>query len=446
MTAALLALGLSSTMVLGADPNDLDKMRQRMEGMEQELSSMRAQMSDQAQQIAKQEEQIRAYDAQVRQATLNTADVDAVVRKALADAERRSQLLPAPGQATAGYNNGFFISAGDAFTLRIRMLLMTRYTLNHQQDSGGDDDRGGFELARTRFGFFGNVIDPSWQFVLWTGYNNEAGTALLDTYVKKVFANGLSITAGQYKVPLWKEWLISETRLPMSERSLLNRFSGSYAQGVMLGYEKQRLHAYLSASDGLNSINTGALLEDTEGLALTGRVEWLVNGRWAQYADFEAWPGEEPLLVLAASGHYQQGEFGTDTVEPEILRWNLDGSLKVQRLGVLVAVLGNHQQDFQPVDQYGVLLQTGYLLTDSMEAHVRYEFGDSDIPGDEDLSILTVGIDHHWARHQVRLVADVGYAFNSVSAFWANPLAGYRADAPGENGQIVARMQVELNF
>jgi len=42
----------------------------------------------------------------------------------------------------------------------------------------------------------------------------------------------------------------------------------------------------------------------------------------------------------------------------------------------------------------------------------------------------------------------VGYAFNAVSAFWANgnSLADYRADSPGENGQIVARTQLQLSF
>lgn len=443
---AMLVVGISLPLAR-ADSNDLETMQRRMEEMDQELSVMRAQVAQQAEQIAQQEQQIRIYNAQARQSAISAAEVDEVVRQTIADADRRSQLLAADGQLNAGYNNGFFISSGDAFTLRIRGLLMTRYTYNHQRESlSGDDERSGFEMARTRFGFFGNVIDPSWQFVLWTGYSNDASVVLLDTFVKKTFDGGLSITAGQYKMPFWREWLISETRLPLAERSLLNRFGGGNVQGVMFGYEKNAIHAYLSASDGLNTGNTGALVEDTEGLALTGRVEWLVDGLWPQYVDTEAWPGDEPMLVLGAAVHYQKAESGTINVEPEIFRWTLDSSVKFNRFSVLAAVVGNHQDQAPEVDQLGVLGEVGYFLTSSMEAHLRYEWGDSDIDGDDDLSIVTVGLDRHWAKHQVRMIVDLGYAFNSVSTFWANPTPGYRADAPGEDGQIVARTQLELNF
>ena len=74
---------------------------------------------------------------------MKSADADALIRDMLLDAERRTQLMASPGNATAGYNNGFFIAAGDQFMLRIKGLLMIRYTQNHQEDSGGDDDRGG---------------------------------------------------------------------------------------------------------------------------------------------------------------------------------------------------------------------------------------------------------------------------------------------------------------
>jgi len=443
--AIILATGMGAVPVLAEDQSDLVTVQQRVAEMEKDLTSMRSQLQSQAAQIRIQDSQLRLYDEQSRAAGRAT-DVDKVVREVMADANERSRLLADSGGANAGYNNGFFITSGEGFTLRIRGLLMTRYTYDHQQGSGGDGDRGGFELARTRFGFFGNVIDPSWQFVLWTGYNADAGTTLLDAYIKKTFDNGVTLTVGQYKLPFWREWLISETRLPMSERSLLNRYGGSYTQGVMLGYEKDQLHAYASVSDGINALNANALTEDVEGVALTGRIEWLAAGKWVQYSDFEAWPGDEPLVVIGASAHYQNGEYGTSAQETEILRWNLDGTVKWKKLSVLAAVTGNYQDAVDSLDQYGTLVQLGYFLTDNMEAHLRYEWGRSDIAGEEDLSIVTIGVDRHWAKHQVRVVFDIGYAFNSVSPFWASQQAGWRADADGENGQIVVRTQFELNF
>jgi hypothetical protein len=443
VTAAMLSVAFGTNTSLAQQ--DAPSMQQRMEQMEQDLTSMRSQIDTQAAVIRTQEAQIQNLDAAAK-AQQQAKDVDKVVNEVLSDARARSELLADSGEMTAGYNNGFFISSGNEFMLRIRGLLMTRYTYNHQSDSGGDDDRGGFELARTRFGFFGHVIDPSWQFVLWTGYASDGGAILLDTYIKKTFEGGWSLTVGQYKVPFWREWLISETRLPMAERSLVNKFSGSYTQGVMLGYEKDKIHAYASISDGLSALNSGALTEDVEGLALTGRVEWLAAGKWGSYGDFEAWPGEDQLVVLGASVHYQNGEYGTTNDEASIFRVNLDGSVKWQKLSALGAIVANYQDNSTDLDQYGALLQLGYFINRDMEAHLRYEWGTSDLPGEEDLSIVTIGIDRHWAKHQVRVVFDLGYSFNSVSSFWANSNAGWRTDAADENGQIVVRSQFELNF
>jgi hypothetical protein len=45
------------------------------------------------------------------------------------------------------------------------------------------------------------------------------------------------------------------------------------------------------------------------------------------------------------------------------------------------------------------------------------------------------------------VVFDIGYSINGVGSFYANPTgSGWRADAAGEDGQIVVRGQFELNF
>ena len=64
----------------------------------------------------------------------------------------------------------------------------------------------------------------------------------------------------------------------------------------------------------------------------------------------------------------------------------------------------------------------------------RYEWGDFDLAGVDDLSLLTVGANRFFARHQVKLSADVGYSFNALNMVgvggnsfgWASPAAGWR--------------------
>lgn len=454
MTAVPLCLVVvaSTSPLLGAEPGaahaqapaaDATAMKSRIEALEGQVAELKTMLA-----------QSRTDDA----AWLNSKRAEAVkqiVRDVLADADTRASL--SPGGVAAGWNNGFFIaSADDNFLLRVRGLLMVRHTYSHQDSPPADDgnpatfevpdpDRHGFDLARTRFGFFGHVVDPSWQYTLWTGYRADGGALLLDTFIRKVLPDGLSISAGQFKLPFWREWLVSEVRLPMAERSLLNTFSGTYGQGAMLGFEGERVHAYGAFTDGLNTTNTSWAREDTD-YAFTVRGEGLIAGSWTQYADVEGWP-KEPLMVVAGlAGHYQMGESGSVPDEAQIARWTADVSAKLDRFSLLAAVVGNHTRQLTENDQFGLLLEAGCFVTEAIESHVRWEWGDSDRAGDEDLSILTVGLDHHWKKHQARLIVDVGYAFNSVSSVWANEGAGWRTDSPGKNGQVVTRSQIQLSF
>ncbi len=41
---------------------------------------------------------------------------------------------------------------------------------------------------------------------------------------------------------------------------------------------------------------------------------------------------------------------------------------------------------------------------------------------------------------------DVGYGFNPVDDFWSSRRAGWLTDDPGESGQIVLRLQMQVLF
>ena len=104
------------------------------------------------------------------------------------------------------------------------------------------------------------------------------------------------------------------------------------------------------------------------------------------------------------------------------------------------------------LDQYGVVVQAGYFVSDQWELFGRYEWGDDDTAG-PDLSILTAGVNYFFAGHRLKWGADVGVALNEVTGTWGDgfigaggDLAGWRTDAPGEKGQVVIRSQIQLLF
>lgn len=430
----IITLGLAAATISADPPTTQDLQQQlqqanhRLDQQQQELAQLRATLGQNWLNQARQE--------QLRQ----------LVREVLADAETRATLLDTP--IIAGHDgSSFFLSSEDGkFLLRFKGMVQARHVYNTRDDSGADDNLGGFEDGRTRFSFSGHVVDPTWTFLIWTGHHCNGDQLLLDAWITKALDDNWSVTVGQFKAPLWREWMVSETSQQFVERSLLSAaFGGSYTQGVKVDYASEQFRSTLSFNDGAATLNTTWNTPDTD-YAFSGRAELLLAGSWKPYGEFESWRGEELMAVVGAAAHYQMGEYGTSTDESQIVRWTVDGTLEFGGVNLFAAFIGNHVSNGTSLDQYGLLVQGGVFLTDKLELIARYEWGDSDTPTDQTLSVVTVGTNYFFARHRLRLTADVSYALEPVSATWANSFAGYLPDAAGQDGQIVVRTQMQLIF
>lgn len=443
--------------------------------LQAQLQELKARLAAQEQQSAQQQEEIKALRGQLNESWVKQRDaqqVREVVDQVIADADAKTaQVDP---NLMAGWNNGFFIGADDGpYQLRLFGQIQARYVYDHSDNASDgsttpatelDDSHGGFEISRIRLGFKGHVVDPTWQYFIWGGYGATGSGFLLDAYVKKDLGEGWSLTAGQFKVPLWQEWVISETRQAFIERTLISQvFAGAYTQGLVLGYKPGPLNFMLSLNDGVGMTNTAWNSAGSETPAVTGRAEWLVFGDWAQYNEFESWPGSKPSLVLGGAAHYQRGEYGTAGTtlatgdEADTVRWASDALLKLGGVHLFGAVLGNHlrQADNVPdLNQYGAMLQAGWFVTPDIELLARYEWGTLDVDGVDDLSLATVGFNKFFAKHQIKWTTDAGYSFNALNRTaiggntfgWATDSTGWRSDAAGEDGQFVIRSQLQLLF
>lgn len=423
----------------------------RISQLEDRLIQQDKLIADQQRQLDAQVQDLSALRDQEHSQWLNerrAEQVKALVREVLADAEQRASLLE--NQTTGGWDNGFFLASADRHDLlRINGLMQARYIANfqrHTAHASGDDQRNGFEMARSRVWFSGNVIDPTWKYLLLINFNRSGAAAVLDAFISKDLGHGFHLTVGQFKTPLMHELLVSSKSLQLISRSLVSTtLSGSYTQGVMLSHVDENLHLYGSFNDGLSNLSMGWDSEDTE-YALTGRAEWKLAGDWRQYADWQAWPDEELLLVFAAAAHYQQGELGSATDESQILRWTAEAALQYHGAGLFASIVGDHSENGVIRDMLGVVVQGGFFLTPQCELTARYEWAQSDAPSEEELSLATIGLNWFFAKHRAKWSIDVGYAINPISASWASNSLGYRLDAPGSEGQTVVRTQMQLWF
>jgi phosphate-selective porin OprO and OprP len=459
-------LGVTGVVLLwcaaadGQTGGDAD-MRAELEALRAVVGAQQQQLDQQAAELSKMRQQQQAsWLDQSRQ-----AEVDEIAERVLSAAAEADA-----GRPLAGWDNGFFLAAADnSFRLQLLGQIQFRHVFAAQDstaDASGDDVNNGFEVSRFRLGLRGHVIDPSWQFYYWGGHGAGGDYLPLDVWIRKQINDHWWIQAGQFKAPLWKEWMFAETTQAFVERSLLNfEFWGFYTEGVNIGYQSGPLAAVLSINDGLNAAGAPAGVvggghtspwnePGVVGAAVTGRVDYLLAGDWGRGNDFQAWTGsgaDSQLLAIVGGGaHYQHGDWhssGAD--EGQVVRWTADVLTKYRGVGLFGAVIGNHVSnlDLGPdLNQYGVLAQAGWFVSEDLELLARYEWGRSDVAGESDLSIITVGFNRFFAGHRLKWSTDVGFGLNPVSATWAAPGAGWRADSPGKSGQVVARSQLQLLF
>jgi hypothetical protein len=422
-------------------------------GNDDSMSSLLAEVSALRERVAELEGTSNR-DAEVRR-----EEIRGIVSDALADADSRTSMLQS-GMA-AGHDGGFFLQSGDGnFRLNLKGQLQLRFVASLQDNSGGDDTVSGFENTRTRVSFGGHVVDPSWKYFIWAGWTGNGSALLLDAWVSKDLGNGWSIKAGQFKLPTWQEWSVSETRQQFVERSVLDaRFGQLYSQGVMASYSSDTIRAHVAFSDGLRTWNTPYNASGASGVgydvgtefALTGRVEMLLGGNWANVADFNGFKGDEATYVVGGGIHYQKDASGTVANETEVTEFNLDANLQFDGANVFAAVIWRTLDDNNAVDrdELGILVQGGYFLADDLELIARYEYGDLDGGGGaagDDLGIITVGATKYWNRHGLKWTTDVGFAMDPVDAAWGGAGRGYRGDAVDQDGQVVIRSQLQLLF
>jgi hypothetical protein len=434
----MLALFGATDGTAGADVSDREATLARIRRLENEVAALQAR-----------------HDPWLSES--RAREVRALVRDVLADADTRVGLLQ--NHAAAGWEKGFYLAGGDGrFRLNVKGYVQARYVANSQERSPSDDFRQGFENSRTQLFFEGHVIDPGWTYRIQGDFARASGSfKLLDAWVKRSLAPGWQIAAGQFRMPLLREFLVVETNQLAVDRSLVHQeFSGVRTQGVMLEWQAAHWRWSGSFDDGVPSSggapNKPWSAEDVEW-SVSSRLESLLTGAWTQFADFTSFRGDDTGAMLGAAIHAEQGESGTANDELDLVTWTTDVSIHFDGASVFAAYVGRSiDGGGANRDQHAIVVQGGVFITDTLQPFSRLEWADGD-DSSPDLLVATLGVNQFFARQRLKWTTDVGYGFHEVSSTWGNGFigsggdaVGWRADRPGEDGQIVLRSQVQLVF
>ena len=407
--------------------------------------------------IAQLEAKIAALEA--NQAA-SSKDVSKTIDAVLRDAEKRSQLLQANTDMTAGYDNGFFIRAGDNFVLRPGAQFQFRYVANNREDVGGDDSEieDGFEVRRMKLALEGTAITRALTYKFeWGTDRGTGGLVLEDAFARWMFADQWGTRMGQFKTPVHHEEIASSKRTLAVERSLVNEILGGgvtdRTQGVSLiygGYASDNpLNVEVALHDGINEDNTN-FVDDDFDWGVAGRAEYRAFGDWKAYSDFSAMKNKEALLVLGLGADLSQSG------DADILHATVDAQWEgTNGLGVYGALLLQTVEpggDADDVSNFGGVVQAGYLVNPSCEIFGRYGIilFDDDQPlndgGAEDtFHEITVGFnyflgDNGAAGHRAKFTVDLTFIPDSAPAI-GNSGVGVLGDGDSE---IILRGQFQL--
>lgn len=359
------------------------------------------------------------------------------------------------------------LNAGSqALTITPSAMIQFRYVLDSQDQQDSQEDLTlGFENTRTRIGLKGAMPDQKLSFFIWHGFTGTGASLLLDAWTKWEVSDNLALRIGQFKLPVWQEWTVSETRLTGVERSVLDaRFAQLYSQGVEATYTQDRVRLIAAFSDGLRSWNDSSLGHQA---GLSARVEALFRGAWSQRDDFQSFRDEDELLVVGLAAHTQDGGTLTGaggssiyTNDTRITQFTADAQWGFGGWSLFAAVIANNEErpGGTEYDQLGAMIQAQAFVTDRTEIFARYEWGDLDgqaadfataNPGatdNDELSIFTVGVNHFIAGHAMKLTADAGFATDEVSGAWGGSGRGWRGDDADAGTQFVIRAQLQALF
>ncbi len=417
----------------------------------------------------------------------STDEVRAVVAEMLADSETRSSLL---ASGDAGRDEEAFFLASDGFRLNVGGQIQFRYTLNFRDDANAttqDDFQTGFQTRRTKLWFYG-MINNDWDYRVQAEFNKAGRSSgelggdleLQDAFVRYNFPNGFKLKWGQFKLPLLREELMSDSYLLAADRSLTNyAFSQQWSQGVELAYETETFRAQVAFSDGLDSRNTefagvpvnpNAEVTNTfrvageADYAVTGRVEGLLAGNdFGRFKDFTSPKGSDFGWLLGAAAHWQQSENterSTDT-DRDTLQYTADTLLKGDSWSLFGAFIGRYTQVKFPIgspsrdqdfNDFGAVVQGSWRFAEDTEAFARWDalFIDSDRGLSEDnFHFVTAGINHYFAGHAAKFTVDAIYSFERTSDLQnigILPDTGVGLLGDTEESEVVVRGQFQLLF
>ena len=372
------------------------------------------------------------------------------------------------------FGKGLFnlIGQDSTWSMKVGLRFQSLATSSWDASNGLSNPASSFLIRRSRLKFDGFAYSPKLKYKVELGlsnrdqsgasqYTSNAPRYILDAVLKWNFSGNFVLWAGQTKLPGNRERVISSANLQQVDRSLLNsRFTIDRDMGFQLRHHFNLTNTFLvkeifsiAQGEGRN-ITTGNI----GGHQYTTRIELLPFGNFTGKGDYKGSDlkfEQNPKLALgfaydfnnnASKTRSNQGSYmlnDTGFYSTNISTLFIDAMYKYKGFSFMAEYANRDAKDPLAKNSDGSLtgdevqvgnglnLQTGYLLSRTVEVSARYTniSLDKNITGKSAENQYTLGLSKYIAGHKLKVQTDLSYT-----------------DIGFKTNQLLYRLQVDIHF
>jgi len=372
------------------------------------------------------------------------------------------------------FGKGLFnlIGQDSTWSMKVGLRFQSLATSSWDASSGLSNPASSFLIRRSRLKFDGFAYSPKLKYKVELGlsnrdqsgasqYTSNAPRYILDAVLKWNFSGNFVLWFGQTKLPGNRERVISSANLQQVDRSLLNsRFTIDRDMGFQLRHQFNLTNTFLvkeifsmAQGEGRN-ITTGNI----GGHQYTTRIELFPFGNFTGKGDYKGSDlkfEQEPKLALgfaydfnnnASKTRSNQGSYmlnDTGFYSTNISTLFIDAMYKHKGFSFMAEYANRDAKDPLAKNSdgsltgdevqigHGLNLQTGYLLSKTVEVSARYTniSLDKNITGKSAENQYTLGLSKYISGHKLKVQTDLSYT-----------------DIGFKTNQLLYRLQVDIHF
>ena len=356
-------------------------------------------------------------------------EIRGLVHDVLADADTRASLQG--NGASAGYNGGFTVGSGDgSYSLTVNGVLQQRWVHSDVDDGGDADD--GFDSGLTALQFSGS-IGGDYGYDIRLHYDDAGDWDVAWGYGTVDMGDGMTLSMGDMKVPLNREWMTNAEHQLGMDRSWTgsNENWRDNTRGISLGWggDSNKWTLMYGNNDGDDWAG------NDNSWNLTVRGDWLLSGNWGDFDDFSVASGGSEAMALGVAWSSYDG--GDGNVNGDDDSWNLGVDLSMNWDGS--GGVAYNDDDAVDANAMGWVAQWSTWLNSDWELYVRYESYDADTADStDDAEIWGIGVNQYWAGHNARWTTELGLTdgIPTASGDWL----------ASDDDQMLIRTQLQFAF